>query len=172
MDMTSFFPKPKKQNVVSQPLKAWMKRNSSDGFKEDSEEAMLEYMASDASPLPHSFHKICQHDEPFVAGSDLLVEAGYSYWTLGYALSLSGAKKLLEGDPLTRLVPVDEYLPILFDKHPQENWKGHYPRRDLVALSAAPLLLYPTHYTGDAGYVSDTEDSVLVPDVLAAREDL
>lgn len=117
--------------------------------------------------------RLQENDEPWVDGSNYLVHAGYSYWTLGYALSLRGARKLLQGDPLTRLVPVDEYLPILFDKHPQDSWKGHFPRRDLVAYSAAPLLIYPTHYTGEKGYISDTEDSFLVPEVLkVTREDL
>lgn len=36
-----------------------------------------------------------------------------------------------------------------------------FERRDLRAFSAEPLLVYPTHYTGDAGYVSDTETSVV-----------
>ncbi|CAG9862154.1 unnamed protein product [Phyllotreta striolata] len=117
--------------------------------------------------------RLQENDEPWVEGSNYLVHAGYSYWTLGYALSLRGARKLLQGDPLTRLVPVDEYLPILFDKHPMDSWKGYYPSRDLVAFSAAPLLVYPTHYTGETGYVSDTEDSVVVPEaVKTAREDL
>ncbi|KAF2901651.1 hypothetical protein ILUMI_04535 [Ignelater luminosus] len=92
----------------------------------------------------------------------MLVRVGYSYWTLGYALSYRGARKLLDAEPLSRLVPVDEYLPILFDKHPQSDWKGHFPKRDLIAFSAAPLLLYPTHYTGEKGYISDTEDSNVV----------
>lgn len=69
-------------------------------------------------------------------------------------------------------MPVDEYLPILFDKHPRDNWKGYYPKRDLIALSAAPLLVYPTHYTGEKGYVSDTEDSLLIPDTIIVKEDL
>ncbi len=34
-----------------------------------------------------------------------------------------------------------------------------YPVRELKAFSAEPLLLYPTHYTGEIGYVSDTEYS-------------
>lgn len=93
----------------------------------------------------------------------MLVHAGYSYWTLGYALSQRGARKLLDARPLGKLVPVDEYLPILFDRHPRDQWKGHFPQRDLLALSAAPLLLYPTHYTGEEGYVSDTEDSEIIP---------
>lgn len=36
-----------------------------------------------------------------------------------------------------------------------------FKRRDLRAFSAEPLLVYPTHYTGDAGYISDTETSVV-----------
>lgn len=67
---------------------------------------------------------------------------------------------------------MDEYLPILFDRHPRADWKQWFPKRDLVALSAAPLLLYPTHYTGDEGYVSDTEDSVLIADDNEIHEDL
>lgn len=112
-------------------------------------------------------------DEPWVEGSEMLVRAGYSYWTLGYALSFRGARKLLDAEPLSRLVPVDEYLPILFDKHPRSNWKGHFPKRDLIAFSAAPLLLYPTHYTGEKGYISDTEDSNIIETVSASpRSDL
>lgn len=34
------------------------------------------------------------------------------------------------------------------------------------AYSIAPLLVYPTHYTGEAGYVSDTESSEIVPDIV------
>lgn len=102
----------------------------------------------------------------------MLVKAGYSYWTLGYALTQNGARKLVDAEPLSRLVPVDEYLPILFDRHPQTAWKDYFPKRNLVALSTAPLLLYPTHYTGEEGYVSDTEDSNAVEKVKGARLDL
>ncbi|XP_022902450.2 glycosyltransferase 25 family member [Onthophagus taurus] len=101
-------------------------------------------------------------DEPWIPGSKYLVKVGYSYWTLGYVLSFQGAKKLLDADPLSRLLPVDEYLPILFDKHPTEKWKIHFPKRDLIAFSVAPLLVFPTHYTGEKGYISDTEDSGII----------
>ncbi|KDR07691.1 hypothetical protein L798_02745, partial [Zootermopsis nevadensis] len=118
--------------------------------------------------------RLHESDEPWVPGSRYLVRAGYSYWTLGYLLSQSGARKLLAARPLENLVPVDEYLPILFDKHPQDTWKGYYPQRDLVALSASPLLLYPTHYTGEKGYVSDTEDSTVMKSARpsSTKEDL
>ncbi|KAL0851686.1 hypothetical protein ABMA28_000019 [Loxostege sticticalis] len=99
-------------------------------------------------------------DEPYV--SEHTTAPYYSYWTLGYVLRLSGAEKLLAARPLDRLLPVDEFLPIMFDKHPNATWKANFPNRNLKALSAAPLLVHPTHYTGQEGYISDTEDSAVV----------
>jgi len=96
-------------------------------------------------------------DEPWLEGSSQLVRVDYTYWTLAYLLTKTGAKKLLEGDPLGKMVPVDEYLPIMYDRHPNKTWSSNFPQRDLKALSVAPLLVYPTHYTGDQGYISDTE---------------
>ncbi|XP_059411045.1 procollagen galactosyltransferase 1 [Carassius carassius] len=88
-----------------------------------------------------------------------LVEADYSYWTLGYMISLHGAQKLLRAEPLRNMLPVDEFLPVMYNKHPIEDYMSHFERRDLRAFSAEPLLVYPTHYTGDEGYISDTETS-------------
>lgn len=48
-----------------------------------------------------------------------LVVADYSYWTLSYAISLQGAQKLLNAEPLSKMLPVDEFLPIMYDKHPK-----------------------------------------------------
>ncbi|CAK1554570.1 unnamed protein product [Leptosia nina] len=101
-------------------------------------------------------------DNEEVAVTDHTTQPLYSYWTLGYVLRESGAKKLIAGEPLSKLVPVDEYLPIMFDKHPTTEWVRHFPERNLKALSAAPLLVHPTHYTGEEGYISDTEDSSIV----------
>ncbi|XP_026843806.1 glycosyltransferase 25 family member [Drosophila persimilis] len=103
--------------------------------------------------------RLKEESEPWVADADSLVHAGYSYWTLGYVLSLQGALKLLAAKPLEKLIPVDEFLPVMFDRHPNKTWTAAFKKRDLIALSAAPLLLYPIHYTGESGYISDTEDS-------------
>lgn len=70
-------------------------------------------------------------NESFVEGSDSLVNVEYSYWTLSYILSLKGAEKLINGKPFDKLVPVDEYLPIMFDRHPEKRWKDSFPTRDL-----------------------------------------
>ena len=57
--------------------------------------------------------------ERWVEGVTNLVHPDYSYWTLGYTLSLKGAKRLLETQPLGKMLPVDEFLPIMFNKHPK-----------------------------------------------------
>lgn len=43
----------------------------------------------------------------------------------------------------------------------RSEYKAHFSSRNLRAFSVEPLLVYPTHYTGDDGYVSDTETSVV-----------
>ncbi|KAK3567890.1 hypothetical protein QTP86_027309 [Hemibagrus guttatus] len=102
-----------------------------------------------------------KNPERWVQGIKNLVYPDYSYWTLGYALSLQGAKKLLEAKPLGKMLPVDEFLPVMFNKHPREEYLAHFKQRDLIAFSVEPLLLYPTHYTGEPGYSSDTETSTI-----------
>jgi len=37
------------------------------------------------------------------------------------------------------------------------------------AYSAAPLLVYPTQYTGEPGYISDTESSEIVPEAMRSQ---
>lgn len=44
----------------------------------------------------------------------------------------------------------------------QEEWKESFDNRNLNAYSVSPLFVYPTHYTGEPGYISDTEDSVTI----------
>ncbi|KAL2097203.1 hypothetical protein ACEWY4_006410 [Coilia grayii] len=99
--------------------------------------------------------------ERWVKGVRNLVHPDYSYWTLGYALSLQGARKLLAAEPFGKMLPVDEFLPIMFDRHPKEEYMGYFEHRDLKAFSVEPLLLFPTHYTGEPGYTSDTETSTI-----------
>uniref|UniRef100_A0A6Q2X5R8 procollagen galactosyltransferase n=1 Tax=Esox lucius TaxID=8010 RepID=A0A6Q2X5R8_ESOLU len=101
------------------------------------------------------------HPEKAVPNIHNLVEADYSYWTLGYMISLQGAQKLLRAEPLKKMLPVDEFLPVMFNKHPVSEYMEHFEKRDLKAFSAEPLLVFPTHYTGDPGYISDTETSVV-----------
>ncbi|XP_020821401.1 inactive glycosyltransferase 25 family member 3 isoform X1 [Phascolarctos cinereus] len=108
--------------------------------------------------------QVTWEEEPAVEGVHHLVVANYSYWTLAYALSLSGARKLLQAQPLGRMLPVDEFLPIMYDRHPNEDYKKHFFPRDLRAFAVRPLLAFPTHYAGDAQWLSDTETSTIWDD--------
>ena len=47
---------------------------------------------------------------------------------------------------------------------------AHFERRNLKAFSAEPLLVYPTHYTGEPGYISDTETSTIWDDESKATD--
>ena len=59
------------------------------------------------------------NEEAKLEGFETLIHPKYSYWTLCYILSHSGAKKLLDQKPLQKILPVDEYFPILFNEHPK-----------------------------------------------------
>lgn len=106
--------------------------------------------------------KIMQTDEELVPNSRHLVYPGYTYWTLSYALTREGMTKLLSQDPLSHMLPVDEYLPIMFDSHDNSKWKMKFTPRNVIALSANPLMVEPLKYIGEVGYVSDTEDSTTI----------
>lgn len=128
-------------------------------FMERAEQIMEDARRIGGWDLIYFGRKRLQESEVFLKESENFVMVSYTYWTLGYVISLQGARKLLAADPMKRLLPVDEFLPIMFNEHPNDSWKHRYETRNLVAWSVNPLLLYPTHYTGEDGYISDTEDS-------------
>nr|XP_055058827.1 procollagen galactosyltransferase 2 isoform X3 [Misgurnus anguillicaudatus] len=111
-----------------------------------------------------------KHPEHWVEGVHSKVSPDYSYWTLGYALSLQGAQKLLDAKPLSKMLPVDEFLPVMFNKHPKKEYMSYFKLRNLRAFSVEPLLLFPTHYTGEPGYFSDTETSTIWDDETVATD--
>ena len=61
-----------------------------------------------------------------------------------------------------------------YDANPQSPpsaaFMSFFSPRDLKAFSVEPLLLYPTHYTGEPGYVSDTETSTIWDDEAVATD--
>jgi len=93
---------------------------------------------------------------------EFLIEPSYSHWTVGYLLSLRGAKMLVEERPLQKILPVDEYLPIMYNHHPNENWKRYFTNRNLKAYAFQPAIITPTHYFGEPNYISDTENTTIL----------
>lgn len=56
--------------------------------------------------------------ERLVDGSRYLVWPHYSYWTVAYAITDKGVGKLIDQRPIQKMIPVDEFLPIMFDRNP------------------------------------------------------
>jgi len=56
----------------------------------------------------------------------------------------------------------------MYGRHPNSTWSASFPGEKLKALSVHPLLVFPTHYTGEQGYFSDTEDASVISDGVAA----
>lgn len=110
--------------------------------------------------------------EPAVEGTETLVQPRISYWALAYMLSNTGAKKLIQSRPLSKMIAVDEYLSLMFDQHLRfvlldvivtcvniyclvflrDDWKAQFKSRNLKAFSAQPLLIYPSRYNKDHDY--------------------
>ncbi|KAK3087084.1 hypothetical protein FSP39_001417 [Pinctada imbricata] len=108
--------------------------------------------------------------EERVPGTTSLLWPSYSYWQLAYVLSNRGARKLIDQKPLRKMIPVDEYIPVMIDHHPKDSWNINFSPRNLRAMSIEPLVAYPTHYKGDQNYISDTEFSFLIPSDLNSQE--
>ncbi|CAJ0580927.1 unnamed protein product, partial [Mesorhabditis spiculigera] len=92
-----------------------------------------------------------------------LTTIGYSYWTLGYMISYKGARKLLDAKPLEQMIPVDEFLPVMYGKHPNKEWASAYDEFEKIkAFAIYPSVVFPQRYTFEPGYISDTESSAIV----------
>ena len=48
--------------------------------------------------------------------NDDIVKPNFSYWTVAYMLSYIGARKLMESGYDQKIIPVDEFLPIMYEK--------------------------------------------------------
>lgn len=60
------------------------------------------------------------------------------------------------------MLALDEFLPIMYDKHPNKQWSSYFHERNLQAFAVYPVVVTPERYTYEAGYVSDTESSNIV----------
>lgn len=70
--------------------------------------------------------------------------AKYSYWTSGYILTYDCAKMLLNSGYLNNLIPVDEFLPIMYGCNVYGFEKIYESRKKINCLATVPNLLYLT----------------------------
>lgn len=103
--------------------------------------------------------KIMDVNEIFVDEVPNLLRPNYSHWTIAYMLTRSGLGKLLRQNFLSNMLPVDEFLPLMYDQQPMTHLKKFFPKREILTTYAfQPSIVQPTHYYGEANYVSDTEN--------------
>lgn len=97
-------------------------------------------------------------DGPSIKGSKLLRKPGPSLTLTGYIITFDGARKLVNAKPLQKMVPVDEFVGIMYDKHTNEFYKKYFPKRNLnVFAMDPPIVSVPEK--GNTGWISDTENS-------------
>lgn len=100
--------------------------------------------------------KIINSEEKII--NDTFVKPNYSYWTCAYILTLSGAKKLIESDFINNILPVDEFLSIMYNSFPYEEFKKYFENKEkLNVLSLKDLLIFPNE---NAFFDSDTYNSL------------
>ena len=75
---------------------------------------------------------------------------------MDYVSTYPGIKKLIEAEPLTKLVPVDLYIPIMYDEYGDDQVNRHFPTRNLVALAIRHPLTFPSKYHVDKDHITDT----------------
>ncbi len=63
--------------------------------------------------------------------SDMIKCTGYSYNTHAYSISREGMRKALNSNFNQNIIPVDEFLNVLFKKHPRKDLYGIYNVPDL-----------------------------------------
>lgn len=97
-------------------------------------------------------------DGPSVKGSKLLREPGPSLTLSGYIITFEGARKLINTKPLQKMVPVDEFVGIMYNKHTNEFYKKYFPKRNLNVYAMDPPIV-SVRSKGNTGWVSDTENS-------------
>ena len=89
-----------------------------------------------------------------------LIKPEFSYWCVAYYLTFSGALKLTQSNYKMNLIPVDEFIPIVYGKrHPNiedNSYISNFNYKLLTAYAFDPMLIKPID---EAFLNSDTEGS-------------
>ncbi len=103
-------------------------------------------------------------DDNAVGFDDLFEIPGYCYWTAGYALSVEGAKKLLNETALQNLIPADEYLPMMLGTSPLiEKYSQFKSLPKLKGLAYKENVFQPFSRNTEIGK-TDTENNIRFKD--------
>lgn len=113
-----------------------------------------------------------KENEEYIENHNNIVKPFYSYWTIGYYITYSGALKLLKSNFSKKIIPVDEFLPLMYGiSHPSAvaNYSKYYDINLLNAYSIDPLLIKPED---NAFQESEIEDSKPFQDSTILYKDI
>jgi len=88
---------------------------------------------------------------------ELLVKPNFSYWTIGYIVTKECCQKLLQSNYLNKLIPVDEFLPIMYNKSTLTNYCDLYGEQKINIYAVKENWVTPEH---NAFLHSETEKSI------------
>ena len=90
-----------------------------------------------------------------------LVNPAFSYWTVGYMLTKKSAMKLVNSQFKQNLIAVDEFLPLLYNKHSSPYYNlNNYDIDNFVACAVEPKPIKPKQ---NAFLFSETEAQPFYP---------
>jgi len=58
-------------------------------------------------------------EERLIGDYKHIYKPGYTYWCVAYAMTRRGLQKLIDQKPLSKMIPTDEFIPIMFNQHPK-----------------------------------------------------
>ena len=93
-----------------------------------------------------------------------IVIPNFSYWTVGYMLSYIGAKKLMESGYNKKIIPVDEFLPIMYNKssileYNKNNFKAYATKEKIIKPEPNAFLVSETE---KSEFYTEVYDSFLL----------
>jgi GR25 family glycosyltransferase involved in LPS biosynthesis len=101
--------------------------------------------------------KLMYGEDIYIDKSVNLIKPGYSFWLNSYLINANGARKLINTNFLQRIIPVDEYVPMMYYKsnqivneigdriYPEEfmnNYNNYDKYNKLIAYSSKNELTY------------------------------
>jgi len=87
---------------------------------------------------------------------DHICKPNFSYWTVGYAVSLNGVKKLVDTGFDQKIIPVDEFLPYMYAKNCCKELEHYNINKNIGAVAFIESIINPE---SGSFMESDTEQS-------------
>ena len=124
--------------------------------------------------LSLSFDILYLHRKPFDLVNEISLADGVnlakkSYWTCGYILTQLGAQKLLATDYINNLIPVDEFIPIMYNSNEISEKSKYINNTKLTCFACNPPLI---KLTDNAFIDSETFHSESLTETTSSYSDI